>query len=87
MNVTRDVTVAVLGIIPVGLQGRAELYLLNVPFTSALKCITIKWMQLEPPFYNPWVQKVREMEKITHLLRLQSVTFGLRWGIVRELLV
>lgn len=81
--IPKDATVALLGIMPASVQGLAKSYLLNVLFTAALKCITIKWMQVEPPFYNVWVQKVRElyqMEKITYSLRLQKSVFSLRWG-------
>lgn len=82
-DIPKDATVALLGIMPVSMQGRAKSYLLNILFTAALKCITIKWMQVEPPCYNVWVQKVRElyqMEKITYSLRLQKSVFSLRWS-------
>uniref|UniRef100_A0AAR2K0V3 Reverse transcriptase domain-containing protein n=1 Tax=Pygocentrus nattereri TaxID=42514 RepID=A0AAR2K0V3_PYGNA len=87
--IPKDPTVALLGIFPAGIQGRAKSYLLNIFFVAALKCITIKWMQLEPPTYNAWVQKVGElyqMEKITYLLRLQRHVFSLRWDCARALL-
>lgn len=82
-DIPKDATVALLGIMPVSVQGHAKSYLLNILFTAALKCITIKWMQVEPPCYNVWVQKVRElyqMEKITYSLRLQKSVFSLRWS-------
>ena len=68
-------TVAVLGVMPVELQGRARKYLLNILFTAALKCITIKWLKPDPPTYNFWIQKVwalYKMEQITYCLRPQK---------------
>ena len=40
----KDPKVALLGVIPEGIEGRAKRYLLQILLTAALKCITIKWL-------------------------------------------
>uniref|UniRef100_A0A8C8E244 Reverse transcriptase domain-containing protein n=1 Tax=Oryzias sinensis TaxID=183150 RepID=A0A8C8E244_9TELE len=90
VDIPRDLMVALLGIIPAQIRGRAESYLLNVLFTAALKCITIRWMKTEPPTLDIWIQKVREifqMERITFLLRHQMQNFNARWGPAKSLIV
>jgi len=49
-------TVALLGAIPEGLDGRAKKYLLNILLTAALKGITIRWLKPDPPTYDIWIQ-------------------------------
>lgn len=81
-DIPQDLAVAVLGVIPNGLDGRAKKYLLNILVTAALKCITIRWMKPDPPTYNIWIQKVwdiYQMEQITFALRLQKSMFNERW--------
>uniref|UniRef100_A0A672YVJ1 Uncharacterized protein n=1 Tax=Sphaeramia orbicularis TaxID=375764 RepID=A0A672YVJ1_9TELE len=81
MNIPQNFTVAVLGVIPESLDGKADKYLLNILFTAALKSITISWMKAEPPSYNTWIQKVwdiYQMEQITYWLRLQKTIFTKR---------
>uniref|UniRef100_A0A3Q3M8I3 Uncharacterized protein n=1 Tax=Labrus bergylta TaxID=56723 RepID=A0A3Q3M8I3_9LABR len=82
--------VAILGVTPVGLNGRAKKYLFNILFTAALKCITIRWLKLDAPSYNIWIQKVwdiYQMEQITYQLRLKKETFTTRWRLVLALLM
>lgn len=81
-DIPQDLAVAVLGVIPIGLDRRAKKYLLNILLTAALKCITIRWMKPDPPTYNIWIQKVwdiYQMERITYILRLQEPIFTERW--------
>ena len=89
-NIPREPTVALLGMIPEGLEGRAKKYLLNVLLTAALKSITIRWLKSDPPTYNIWIQKVwdlYQMEQITYTLRLQRPIFAGRWSPVMPLLM
>lgn len=58
MNIPQNFAVAILGVIPEGLDRRADKYLLNILLTAALKSITIRWMKPEAPSYNTWIQKV-----------------------------
>ena len=77
-----DPMVMLLGMVPEGIEGRAKIYLLHILLTAAIKCITIKWLKPDPPTYNMWVVKVREIyqvEQITYALRLQSDLFFKRW--------
>uniref|UniRef100_A0AAR2JPC0 Uncharacterized protein n=1 Tax=Pygocentrus nattereri TaxID=42514 RepID=A0AAR2JPC0_PYGNA len=58
--------------------------------TVGLKCITIKWMNPDPPTYNLWIQKVwdiYQMEQITYLVRIQKDIFIKIWSPVRDLLM
>ena len=67
-NIPQDPRVAMLGVIPDNLEGRSKKYLLGILLTVALKCITSKWMNPDPPTYNLWIQKVwdvYQMEQIT----------------------
>uniref|UniRef100_A0A3P8SZA0 Reverse transcriptase domain-containing protein n=1 Tax=Amphiprion percula TaxID=161767 RepID=A0A3P8SZA0_AMPPE len=80
---TKDPTVALLGLTPVGIDGRAKKYLLQILITAALKCITIKWLKPDPPTYSSWTEKVLEiyhMERMTYTLRLQKEKFMKRWN-------
>lgn len=82
VTIPKDLIVAVLGITPPTIHSRASIYLLNILFAAALKGITVSWMKTDPPSFNFWIQKVKElhqMEKITYLLRLQPHIFELRW--------
>lgn len=86
----KDPKVALLGVIPEGIEGRAKRYLLQILLTAALKCITIKWLNLDPPTYSMWIQKVWEiyqMEQITYSLRLQKDAFIKRWSPVMPILM
>ena len=81
--------VVLLGVLPEN-TNRDEAYLLQILLVAALKCITIRWLNLDPPSYNVWIQKVLElyeMEKITHALRLQKPKFIKRWTPVMPLLL
>lgn len=89
-NILREPTVALLGMTPEGLEGRAKKYLLNILLTAALKSITIRWLKPDPPTYNIWIQKVWDlyhMEQITYTLRLQRSLFVVRWTPVMPLLL
>lgn len=82
-NFMKDPTVALLGLTPMGIDGRAKKYLLQILITAALKCITTKWLKPDPPTYSMWTDKVMEiyhMEHITYTLRLQKEKFMKRWS-------
>ena len=90
LNIPREPTVALLGMIPEGVVGRAKKYLFNILITAALKSITIRWLKPDPPTYNIWIQKLwdlYQMEQITYTLRLQRSLFVGRWSPVVPLLM
>ena len=81
-DIAQDPMVMMLGVVPEGIESRAEKYLFHILLTAALKCITIRWMKPNPPTYNMWKEKIGEiyqMERITYSLRLQSDIFIKRW--------
>lgn len=89
-DIPQDPIVALLGLIPEGLDGMAKKYLLNILLTAALKCITIRWLKPDPPAYNTRIQKVwdlYQMEEMTYSLRLQKSIFTKRWSPVMALLI
>lgn len=43
-----DPKLAILGVIPLGINGRSKNYLLQIFVTAALKCITTKWLKPDP---------------------------------------
>ena len=51
-NVTKDAKVAILGVIPEGIEGRAKKYLLQILLTAAIQCISMKWLKPDPPTFN-----------------------------------
>lgn len=88
-NVPKTLLVAILGVIPDGLDRKDDRYLLRILLTAALKCITIRWLKPGPPTYNTWIQKVWDihlMEEITYTLRLQKTVVNIRWSPVIRLL-
>ncbi len=88
-NITMDPTVALLGLLPRGIEGRAKKYLLQILLTTAIKCITVRWLKPDPPTHNRWTERIREiyqMEKITYSLRLQKDLFIKRWSCARSIL-
>lgn len=89
-NFTKDPKVALLGVVPEGIEGRANKYIFQILLSAALKCITIKWLKPDPPTYNMWVGKIWEiyqMEQITYSLRLQKDTFTKRWSPLMAILI
>ncbi len=48
-EISQDSAVALLGVIPANLQGKARKYLLNILLTAAAKCATIRWLKPNPP--------------------------------------
>lgn len=60
-NIRKDPEVAILGVIPVGIEGRDKRHLLQILLTAALKCITIKWLKSDPPTYTMWTEKIWEI--------------------------
>ena len=90
VNIPKDPLIAVLGVKPQVIEGRATNYLLQILLTAAIKCITINWLKPEPPTYDLWTQKVLEiyeMERITFLLRLQKHKFDRRWSPILSILM
>lgn len=90
LDIPQDPRIALLGVRPEGIEGRATNYLLQISLTAALKCITINWLKPEPPTYILWTQKmwnIYVMEQITYCLRLQKDTFEKRWSRIMRLLI
>lgn len=88
-NITMDPTVALLGLLPKAIKGRAKKYLLQILLTTAIKCITVRWLKPNPPAHNMWIEKIKEihqMEKITYSLRLQKDIFTKKWSAVMGIL-
>ena len=80
--IEREFKIAILGVVPTGLEGRARVYLLQILLAAAKKTITINWLGKNPPTHKQWIDKVREirdMEEITYLVRLQMDHFIKRW--------
>ena len=78
-----DFKTAILGIIPTGFEGRKNIYLLQILLTAAKKTITINWLGAHPPTRDQWLSKVKEirdMERITYLLRLQKEQYNKKWA-------
>lgn len=89
-EIPKDPMVVLLGIIPEGVTGRNNVYLLQILLAAAIKCITFRWLKIEPPSYNDWILKVYEiyeMEKITYAVRLQKEKFLKRWMPVLPLIL
>lgn len=60
-KISMDPTVALLGLVPDGIKGRTKKYLLQIFLTTAIKCITIRWLKPDPPTYNMWTEKIKEI--------------------------
>ena len=48
--------VALLGLLPRGMEGRAKKYLLQTLLAAAIKCITVRWLKPDPPTHNMWTE-------------------------------
>ena len=89
-NITMDPMVALLGLLPRGMEGRAKKYLLQILLATAIKCITVRWLKPDPPTHNMWTEKIKEiyqMEQITYSLRLQKHIFTKRWSPAMGILI
>ena len=77
-NITVDPMVALLGLLPKEIKGRAKKYVLQILLATAIKHITIRWVKPDPPTYGMWTEKIKkiyQMEQITYSLRLQKYIF------------
>lgn len=75
--------VALLGLLPKGIKGRAQKYLLQILLTTATKRITVKWLKSDPPTYDMWIEKNKryiKLKKVTYSLRLPKGVFTKGWS-------
>ena len=82
MQIPQDFKTAILGITPTGFEGRKNIYLLQILLAAAKKTITINWLGVHPPTHEQWLNKIKEirdMERITYLVRLQNEQFIKKW--------
>lgn len=74
--------IAILGVKPVEIHSRKNIYLLQILLAAAKKAITIKWLKKETPNYSESLtilKNIYTMEKIIYVLRLQNDFFIDRW--------
>ena len=77
-NITMDPMVALLGLLPRGIEWRAKKYLLQILLATAIKCITGCITDWSLAQHNMWTEKIKgiyQMEQITYSLRLQKHIF------------
>ena len=82
LHLPYEFKLAILGIVPAGFEGRKKIYLLQILLAAAKKMITINWLDPHPPSHAQWLSKVKEirdMERLTYLVRLQNDQFTRRW--------
>ena len=51
-NIPMDPMVALQGLLPKEIEGRAKTYLVHILLATAIKCITMRWLKPDPPTYN-----------------------------------
>lgn len=57
-------------------------YLVMVLLAASKKAVTRLWNKPNPPTQKQWlgiVEEIYEMEKLTHILRIQEVLFDVKW--------
>lgn len=57
-------------------------YLLRIMSAAAIKAITRKWLQSDPPTTSNWLEimkEIHQMERLTFLLRLKRDLYYARW--------
>lgn len=62
--------------------GKDDKYLFKILLATSKKAITRKWYKEDPPTREDWFQivtEVREMERLTYTLRLQTQIFENQW--------
>lgn len=80
-NIPLKCTTLYLGDLPEGITGH-DRYLLKILIASAKKAIIRKWLQMDVPTVDNWVEVIREiheMERLTFLLRLQKELYTAKW--------
>lgn len=71
-----------LGLIPVDVIGKEDIYLFKILSLAAKKAITRSWLRADPPGLNHWldiVEEIRSMEQMTYSLRVKTELYAVRW--------
>lgn len=58
-------------------------YLFRIMISAAKKGITRRWLHTDPPMVEEWLDTINDiyqMEKITHLVKLQMDKFSRSWS-------
>ena len=72
-----------LGIIPFEIQREGDKYLFTILRIAALKQITRKWLDANPPSSNDWektIEEIKEMERITYKMNNREDEFMRNWS-------
>jgi len=81
-NITYGPCTLYLGLTSEGIIGHEDLYLFRILLIAAKKAITRKWLKVDPPREEHWMEIIEEiyfMEKMTHNLRTKAELFDKRW--------
>ena len=81
-NVTSDPRVLYLGLSLEDTIGQEDTYLFKILILAAKKAITRRWLEVDPPRTDHWldiVEEIRCMEKMTYNIRTQAEVYEKRW--------
>lgn len=71
-----------LGDVPEGITRNTK-YLLKIMIAASKKAIAHKWLQIDPPTIDDWLEimkELHEMERLTFLMRLKYDLYIVRWA-------
>ena len=82
LRVLKDPWTVYLGLIPVEVIEKRDIYLFKILTVAAKKALTRNWMRSDPPGPRQWLDIVEEtyaMEKLTFCLRIRGRDFAQKW--------